>query len=72
MRPFEPQSLAQHVTGDMINYLKEELLQTWDGFLIPDYHRAVFLDCIYGLPPSQYLPILAKEIEDLKNECAPI
>ncbi len=56
----------------MINYLKEELLQTWDGFLIPDYHRAVFLDCIYGLPPSQYLPILAKEIEDLKNECAPI
>jgi hypothetical protein len=43
--------LAQHVTGDMINYLKEELLQTWDGFLIPDYHRAVFLDCIYGLQP---------------------
>jgi hypothetical protein len=56
----------------MINYLKEELLQTWDSFLIPDYHRAVFLDCIYGLPAAQYLPIIAKEIEDLKNECAPI
>jgi hypothetical protein len=52
--------------------MKEELLQTWDGFLIPDYHRAVFLDCIYGLPPPQYLPIIAKEIEDLKNEQAPI
>jgi hypothetical protein len=50
----------------MINYLKEELLSTWDSFLIPDYHRAVFLDCIYGLSPIQYLPILAKEIEDLK------
>ncbi len=47
-------------------------MQTWDGFLIPDYHRAVFLDCIYGLPPPQYLPIIAKEIEDLKNEQAPI
>ena len=47
-------------------------MQTWDGFLIPDYHRAVFLDCIYGLAPSQYLPIIAKEIEDLRNEQAPI
>ena len=65
-------SLAQHVTGDMINYLKEELLSTWDAYLIPDYHRAVFLDCIYGLSPVQYLPIMAKEIEDLRHEQAPI
>ena len=32
----------------------------------------MFLDCIYGLVPSQYLPIIAKEIEDLRNEQAPI
>jgi hypothetical protein len=60
------------VSPDMINYLKEELLSTWDAYLIPDYHRAVFLDCIYGLLPTQYLPILAKEIEDLKRDVAPI
>lgn len=56
----------------MVNYLKEELLSTWDSYLIPDYHRAVFLDCIYGLQPTQFLPILAKEIDDLKRVQAPI
>lgn len=49
----------------MVNHLKEELLQTWETYLIPDYHRTVFLDCIYGLQPTQYAPILVKEIEDL-------
>ena len=48
-----------------INYLKEELLSTWDAFLIPDYHRTVFLNCIHGLSANQYSPIIAKEIEDL-------
>ena len=56
----------------MINQLKEELLQTWDSFLIPDYHRTVFLDCIYGLAPQQYSPLLVKEIEDLQKEQAPV
>ena len=69
---YQQPPMSSQVTGDMINFLKEELLQTWDSFLIPDYHRAVFLDCIYGLHPSQYLPLLAKEIEDLKQEQAPI
>lgn len=32
----------------------------------------MFLDCIYGLPPQQYLPVLAKEIEDLKKEQSPV
>jgi hypothetical protein len=48
-----------------VNYLKDELLATWEAFLIPDYHRTVFLDCIYGLKPQQYAPIMVKEIEDL-------
>ena len=39
---------------------------------MPDYHRTVFLDCIYGLNPAQYSPIIAKEIEDLQQEQAPI
>jgi len=60
------------ISTDIVNYLKEELLQTWDSFLIPDYHRTVFLDCIYGLSPTQYSPIIAKEIEDLQQEKAPI
>ena len=40
--------------------------------MIPDYHRTVFLDCIYGLKPHQYSPIIVKEIEDLQQEKAPI
>ena len=44
--------------------MKEELLQTWDSYLIPDYHRTVFLDCIYGLTPQQFSPVIVKEIED--------
>jgi hypothetical protein len=49
----------------VVNYLKDELLATWEAYLIPDYHRTVFLDCIYGLKPQQYSPIIVKEIEDL-------
>ena len=52
--------------------MKDELLATWEAYLIPDYHRTVFLDCIYGLKPQQYSPIIVKEIEDLQNERAPI
>jgi hypothetical protein len=32
----------------------------------------VFLDCIYGLKPQQYAPIMVKEIEELQNERSPI
>jgi hypothetical protein len=60
------------VTTNVVNQLKEELLQTWETFLIPDYHRTVFLDCIYGLKPDQYGHIIVKEIEDLQTEQAPI
>ena len=56
------------ITTNVINCLKEELLSTWETYLIPDYHRTVFLDCIYGLTPQQYSPILVKEIEDLQQE----
>lgn len=52
--------------------MKEELLQTWETNLIPDYHRTVFLDCIYGLTPQQFGHLLVKEIEDLQSEQAPI
>lgn len=60
------------ISDEVVNYLKEELLSTWEAYLIPDYHRGVFLDCVYGLTPSQYSPIFAKEIEDLQQERAPI
>lgn len=53
------------ITTNVINHLKEELLTTWETYLIPDYHRTVFLDCIYGLTPQQYGHIFVKEIEDL-------
>ena len=61
-----------NINGDVINYLKDELLATWEAYIIPDYHRTVFLDCIYGLKPQQYAPIMVKEIEDLQNERSPI
>lgn len=60
------------ISSSVINHLKEELLSTWETYLIPDYHRTVFLDCIYGLAPNQYGHIFVKEIEDLQNEVAPI
>lgn len=60
------------ISGDVVNYLKEELLATWTAYSIPDFHRYAFLDCIYGLKPNQYSPIIVKEIEDLQNEKAPI
>ena len=54
------------ISTNMVNCLKEELLETWESYLIPDYHRTVFLDCIYGLTPQQYSPLIVKEIEDLQ------
>ena len=72
MRPTFYGNNGNPIPGDSLNYLKEELLQTWDNYLVPDYHRTVFMDCIYGLTPYQYSPIIAKEIDDLQNEKAPI
>jgi len=43
------QSAPLLISTNVVNHLKEELLQTWETYLIPDYHRTVFLDCIYGL-----------------------
>jgi hypothetical protein len=56
------------MSADVVNLLKDELLSTWESYLIPDYHRNVFLDCIFGLKPHQYAPIMVKEIEDLQHE----
>lgn len=56
------------ISTELINYLKEELLQTWERYLIPDYHRTVFLDCIYGLQPDEYAPLIVKEIEEIQAE----
>ena len=66
------QSKESNISADVVNYLKDELLATWEAYLIPDYHRTVFLDCIFGLKPQQYAPIMVKEIEDLQNEKSPI
>lgn len=66
------EELKQNGAMNVINCLKEELLETWDTFLIPDYHRKVFLDCIFGLSPQQFSPLIVKEIEDLQSESAPI
>ena len=55
------------ISTDVVNYLKEELLQTWETYLVPDYHRTVFLDCIQSPPTSKYSPIIAKEIEELQT-----
>ena len=63
--PATQTSGPQAISTNMVNCLKEELLQTWESYLIPDYHRTVFLDCIYGLTPVQYCPLIVKEIEDL-------
>jgi len=51
---FEPRGGDQRgvISTNVVNCLKEELLQTWEAYLIPDYHRTVFLDCIYGLLPQ--------------------
>lgn len=66
------QNKESNISADVVNYLKDELLATWEAYLIPDYHRTVFLDCIFGLKPQQYAPIMVKEIEDLQNEKSPI
>ena len=61
----QSQKPVVQITNSVVNHLKEELLQTWETYLIPDYHRTVFLDCIYGLTPQQYSHLIVKEIEDL-------
>jgi hypothetical protein len=52
MQPQQKQKMVPNlITTNVVNHLKEELLQTWETYLIPDYHRTVFLNCIYGLTP---------------------
>ena len=50
--PGANQAATGMISTDMVNCLKEELLETWEAYLIPDYHRTVFLDCIYELTPQ--------------------
>lgn len=66
------EELKQNGATNVVNCLKEELLETWDMYLIPDYHRTVFLDGLFGLTPQQFSPLIVKEIEDLQGEKAPI
>ena len=51
-RPGGKENSAANIQGDVVNFLKDELLATWEAYLIPDYHRTVFLDCIFGLKPQ--------------------
>lgn len=46
------EELKQNGATNIVNCLKEELLETWDMYLIPDYHRTVFLDGLFGLTPQ--------------------
>jgi len=40
--------------------------------MVPDYHRQVFFESIYALPAQSYTPIIAKEIEEVSKEQAPV
>lgn len=40
--------------------------------MVPDYHRQVFFEAIYNLPPQTYTPIVAKEIQEVAAQQAPV
>jgi len=47
-------------------------LHVWNEHMVPDYHRQVFFESIYALPAQSYTPIIAKEIEEVSKEQAPV
>jgi hypothetical protein len=60
------------VTEETLQYLQSELTKYWDAYNVEVYHRNVFKDCVEGLSLELCSPIIAKEIQDMQNEKAPI
>lgn len=60
------------ITDEIINNLKEELNKLWHDTNVVQYHREVFLKYLKALPRESSAAMMAKEIDDLKKNKAPI
>ena len=59
-------------TDEIINNLEEELSKLWDEHQILQYHRDTFEKYLKLLPRESSAAMMAKEIEDLNKNKAPV
>ena len=60
------------ITDEMVRSLEEELSKCWIDHNIPQYHTEVFNKYLRLLPIDSAAAMMAKEIDDLKKNKAPI
>ena len=60
------------ITDEIMNNLEEELAKLWEEQQIIQYHKDTFLKFLKLLPRESSAAMMAKEIEDLKKNKAPI
>ena len=60
------------ITDEMVQNLEQELSKIWVDHNIPQYHIEVFNKYLKLLPIDSAAAMMAKEIDDLKKNKAPI
>jgi hypothetical protein len=60
------------ITDEIINNLQEELQKLWDEHSVGQYHISIFEKYLKMLPRDSLAAMMAKEIDDLKKNKAPI
>lgn len=61
------QSKLPLISQSMFNKIVEQMDTAYEEHSIPAFHRSYFKDCIYQLKPQMAVPLVSKEIDDLKN-----
>jgi hypothetical protein len=60
------------ITDEMMNDLEQELILLWEDNMVGDYHQNIFQLYLKLLPRDSAAAMMAKEIDDLKKNKAPI
>lgn len=61
------QSKLPLISQSMFNKLVDQMDAAYDEHNIPAFHRSYFKDSVYQLKPQMAVPLVSKEIEDLKS-----
>lgn len=60
------------ITDEMMDDLEEELHKLWEDNMVGDYHQSIFQQYLKVLPRDSAAAMMAKEIDDLKKNKAPV
>ena len=70
--PRKKGQMSNLISPETISALQEEIEYYWNVYRIDSYYTSAYMDCLAKLHITTYIQLLAKEIENLRNEKAAI